>query len=44
VNLARIKNYIRQDGGYIVMENGEEVDLSRERKEEFQQLIEHNKI
>ncbi len=44
VNLARIKNYIRQDGGYIVMENGEEVDLSRERKDEFQLLIEHNKI
>jgi two-component system LytT family response regulator len=44
VNLSRIKNYIRQDGGYIVMENGDEVDLSRERKEEFQQLIESSRI
>lgn len=44
INLGRIKNYIRQDGGYIVMENGDEVDLSRERKDEFQQLIEGSRI
>jgi len=44
INLGRIKNYIRQDGGYIVMENGDEVDLSRDRKDEFQQLIEGSGI
>ncbi|WP_026998994.1 LytR/AlgR family response regulator transcription factor [Eisenibacter elegans] len=37
INLRRIKQYVRQDGGYIVMDNGDSVSLSREKKEEFLQ-------
>ncbi len=35
INLDRVEKYVRQDGGYIVMENGDDVGLSREKKELF---------
>jgi two-component system LytT family response regulator len=35
INLNRIKQYIRHDGGYIVMSNGDQVSLARDRKDEF---------
>jgi two-component system LytT family response regulator len=35
INLNRVKQYLRQEGGIIVMENEAEVDLSKDRKEEF---------
>lgn len=38
INLNRVKRYVRQDGGYIVMENGELASLARDRKEEFLKL------
>ncbi len=37
INLNFVKQYLRQDGGIIVMENGEEITLSRDRKDEFLQ-------
>ncbi|EAY27427.1 LytR/AlgR family response regulator transcription factor [Microscilla marina] len=35
INLNRVKQYVRQDGGYIVMDNNDSVNLARERKEDF---------
>jgi two-component system LytT family response regulator len=39
INLNYIKRYFRGDGGKVVMENGDEVDLARRKKEEFMRLI-----
>lgn len=44
INITRIKQYVKQDGGHIEMENGAIVHLSRERKDEFNQLIVAYKI
>ncbi|WP_299459769.1 LytTR family DNA-binding domain-containing protein [uncultured Microscilla sp.] len=35
INLNRVKQYVKQDGGYIVMDNNDAVNLARERKEDF---------
>jgi two-component system, LytTR family, response regulator len=35
INLNRVKQYLRQEGGIIIMDNGAEVDVSKDRKEEF---------
>ncbi len=39
INLHYIKRYIKGDGGRIEMQNGNFVDLSRRKKEEFLKLI-----
>ncbi|MDO6430848.1 LytTR family DNA-binding domain-containing protein [Flavitalea sp. BT771] len=39
INLHFIKRYIKGDGGTIEMQNGELVDVSRRKKEEFLKLI-----
>lgn len=39
VNLEHVRQYSSRDGGYIQMVNGEMVAISRNKKEEFQQLI-----
>lgn len=39
INLNRIKQYVKHDGGYIVMNNGDRVTLARDRKDEFLGLI-----
>ncbi|HEY4874544.1 MAG TPA: LytTR family DNA-binding domain-containing protein, partial [Puia sp.] len=39
VNLSYIKKYIRGDGGQIVMQNGDMIDVSRRKKEEFLKII-----
>jgi two-component system LytT family response regulator len=39
INLHFIKRYIKGDGGQIEMQNGEYVDVSRKKKEEFLKLI-----
>jgi two-component system LytT family response regulator len=39
INLKFIKRYIRGDGGQIEMQNGEYVDVSRRKKEEFLKLM-----
>ena len=33
VNLNRVKEFVRSDGGYLIMENGETASISREKKE-----------
>ena len=35
INLNCVSQYIKQDGGYIIMENGAQVSLSKDKKEEF---------
>lgn len=40
INLGYIKTYIRGNGGTIVLTDGSEVELSREKKNDFLQLFE----
>lgn len=39
INLNKIKEYIKSDGGYIVMDNDIAVSISRDKKEDFLSLI-----
>lgn len=39
INLSYIKEYIKSDGGYVVMDNDMTVSISREKKEEFLALV-----
>ncbi|HVS94892.1 MAG TPA: LytTR family DNA-binding domain-containing protein [Puia sp.] len=39
INLNYVKKYIRGEGGSVVMENGDEVDVSRRKKDDFLKLI-----
>lgn len=39
INLKFLKRYVTSDGGYIVMENEKSVSISKEKKEEFLELM-----
>lgn len=39
VNLNAIKRYVKGDGGYVVMENEDHINVSRSRKDELLKLI-----
>jgi len=39
INLDYIKKYIRGDGGQIVTQNGDIIDVSRRKKDEFLKII-----
>lgn len=39
VNLDHVKKYIKEDGGYILMNDGSEVLVARRRKEEFLAIL-----
>lgn len=39
INLKHILQYVNQDGGYIVMDNQQTVSISKEKKEEFLQVM-----
>lgn len=39
INLKYIKEYIKKDGGYIVMNTNQTVSISRDKKEEFLNLV-----
>jgi len=39
INLKHIKQYINQDGGYIIMDNEKTVSISREKKDEFLEVM-----
>lgn len=39
INLKYIKEYIKKDGGYIVMDNDKTVSLANDKKEEFLSII-----
>lgn len=44
VNLDYIKQYVKQDGGHVVMDNNAVVQIARDRKEEFSQIISRDRI
>lgn len=39
INLKYIKKYIRGEGGQVVMQNGDVIDVSRRKKDEFLKLM-----
>lgn len=39
INLKYIKKYIRGEGGQVIMQNGDVIDVSRRKKDEFLKLI-----
>ncbi|WP_299108804.1 LytTR family DNA-binding domain-containing protein [uncultured Tenacibaculum sp.] len=39
INLSYIKEYIKKEGGYIVMDNNRTVSISKDRKEEFLEIV-----
>ena len=39
VNLNFVKKYVREDGGYLIMENGQQVPIARRRKDEFLDVL-----
>ena len=39
INLKRVKEFIRGDGGYMVMENKMQIPVSKNRKEELMELL-----
>jgi len=39
INLRYISKYVRSDGGYVMMKDGNSVEISRQRKDEFLAMI-----
>ena len=39
VNLKHIKEYVRAEGGYLLLSNGQTLPVSRNRKEELLKMI-----
>jgi len=39
INLKHIKKYVKSDGGYIVMDNDKSVSISKDKREEFLQIV-----
>ncbi len=41
INLSFIKEYIKKDGGYIIMDNDKTVSVSKDKKEEFLNIVQN---
>lgn len=41
INLKFIKQYVKSDGGYILMDNNKTVSISKEKKEEFLNIVQN---
>ena len=41
INLMYIKEYVKKDGGYILMENDKTVSISNDKKEEFLTIVQN---
>jgi len=41
INLKYIKNYVKSDGGYIIMDNDKTVSISKDKKEEFLHIVQN---
>jgi len=39
ISLEHVQQYIQGEGGYVIMSNGDHVDIARRRKEDFMKLI-----
>jgi two-component system, LytTR family, response regulator len=42
INTNYIKKYLKTDGGSVIMQNGDALDVSRRKKQEFLELLQHN--
>lgn len=42
INLNHITNYVRADGGYILMDNNEQIHISKEKRDELLQFFKEN--
>ncbi|MEL6561601.1 MAG: LytTR family transcriptional regulator DNA-binding domain-containing protein [Bacteroidota bacterium] len=42
INLQHIKQFVKSEGGYIVMDNDQIVSLSKEKRTEFLDLVAYN--
>lgn len=42
INLKHLKQYVNQDGGYIIMDNQKTVGIAREKKDEFFEVLQNN--
>ncbi len=40
INIAKVKKYVKGTGGYLIMENGSSIPVSRSRKDELMAVIE----
>lgn len=43
VNLRHVREYVKKDGGYLLMSNGQQVDIAQDHKQEFLDLFQHFK-
>lgn len=41
INLIHIKEYVKKDGGYIIMENDKTVSVSKDKKDEFLTIVQN---
>lgn len=41
ININKIKTFVRNDGGYIIMNDGSEIPVSRRKKESVLQMLNH---
>ncbi len=41
INLARVKEFQRHDGGYVIMENMKELEVSQRKRKDFLDAIQH---
>ncbi len=41
INLMHIKEYVKKEGGYILMENNKTVSIARDKKEEFLTIVQN---
>ncbi|MGE5520148.1 MAG: LytR/AlgR family response regulator transcription factor [Candidatus Dadabacteria bacterium] len=39
INMDRVKEYQRHDGGYVIMENGKQLEVSQRRRKDFLEAI-----
>ena len=39
INVSFVKKFIKEDGGYVLMEDGTEVMVARRRKDEFIKML-----
>jgi two-component system LytT family response regulator len=39
VNLNHVKKFVRSDGGYVILENGKSISVSRNRKDAFLEML-----
>jgi two-component system LytT family response regulator len=44
INVNHIKKYIKTDGGSVLMQNGDILDVSRRKKQEFLDFLQKNML